>query len=239
MNHSIVRTLSVATAGIAMSLGLLTVLAAAPASASTPVFYYAGNAGYQVSSTTIPPATAKAEFLVPTVTCTKAKLNVTFGVLVENTSGGSSGPVVAEGCAKGKATYAAYIEINGTATMLDTSVSPNNLITVSASEASTATSATFTDVSSGYSKTLTGAGSISEYASVGSFPGTTKKVPTFSTFNFTNAEINGAAIGTYTGSTGLNEEVQTINGKVPPKGKVEIQPGALGTSSFPLSWVSN
>jgi len=158
---------------------------------------------------------------------------------MENTSGGSSAPVVLEGCAKGKATYSAYVEINGKGTLPDTSVSPDNLISVSASETPTATSATFTDVSSGYTKTLTGAGSVPEYASVGSYPGTTKKVPSFSTFNFTNAEINGAFIGTYSGSTGLDEEVQTLNGKVPPKGEVEIQPGTLGTSSFSLTWVSN
>ena len=161
MIRSIVRTFTSATAGIAISLGLLTVPAAVPASAaSTPVFYYPGNAGYQVSSTTTPPETAKAEFLVPTVTCTRATLNVTFGVLVENTSGGSSGPVILEGCAKGKATYSGYVEINGKGTLLDTSVSPNNLISVSASETPTATKATFTDVSSGYRKTMTGAGSV-------------------------------------------------------------------------------
>jgi hypothetical protein len=46
MNHSIVRTLSMATAGMAMLLGLLAVVAAAPASAaSTPVSYYPANAG--------------------------------------------------------------------------------------------------------------------------------------------------------------------------------------------------
>ncbi len=51
-----------------------------------------------------------------------------------------------------------------------------------------------------------------------------------------NAQVNGADIGTYPGNT--FELVETRNGTKPPWGHVEIQPGALGTSSFSLTWVS-
>ena len=65
-----------------------------------------------------------------------------------------------------------------------------------------------------------------------------KEIPKFSRFSFTNAQVSGANIGTYTVATGLYEAVQTTNGMAPPAGKIDIRPGALiGESSFSLTWV--
>jgi hypothetical protein len=143
-----------------------------------------------------------------------------------------------------KSVYTANIIVNGVNTVLSTTVNPNDLITVSASASGTLTSSTFTDNTTGFTQTLTGPGVITEWAQVGAVADQglpAPKAPTFATFSFTHAQVNGADIGTYKGATpptGLFEFVQTRNGTKPPRGHVEIQPGALGTSSFSLSWVS-
>jgi hypothetical protein len=239
MNSVTMRVRLLSAIGTGLALSVLVIAPAAPAFASVHVTYYPGNAGYQVYSTSVPPASTTAQFHVPSLTCTNVKESIGFGVLVENTTGGSSSPIVSETCKKGKAVYKGYIEVNGSGTTLKTKVNANDLVTVSADQSSGATSGTFTDDTTGFTRTITGTGSTPEYAFVGSVPGSTKKIPTFSTFTFTNVDINGAALGTYTSATGLSEAVQTTNGKRPPKGKIEIQPGTLGTSTFSLTWVSN
>jgi hypothetical protein len=209
---------------------------------SPPISYYPSNAGYAVFSTTTPPTSATAQLQVPTLSCTKTKAGVGFGALVENSDGTVIGdPVVVEQCVKRVAEYLAEIHVNGTVTQLSTTVRPNDLITLSSSQNPSQTSATFTDNTTGFTQTMTGTGATSEFGFVGSVTDkllAVKKVANFSTFSYTNAKINGADIGTYTPSTGLYEAVQTTKGKAPPKGKIEIQPGTLGASSFPLTWVS-
>lgn len=236
--HHLARTSAVAALGVAAGLSVQMLAPAAPAfAAGVPVTYYAGNAGYDVYSTSVPPANASVQFQVPTLSCAKGKQDIGFGILLENTSGGVSQPIVDEACAKGKPVYTAFILINSSGTTLSTTVHANDLISLSASQTAAGTSATFTDNTTGFSSTLTGPGSTPEYAFIGSVPGT-KKVPVFSTFTFTNARVNGASLGTYTGATGLSQAIQTKRGKTPPKGTVEIQSGTLGLSSFSLTWVS-
>ncbi len=235
--NRIARTSGVAAVGVAVGLSVQMLAPTTAFAAGVPVIYFAGNAGYQVYSTSVPPASASVQFQVPTLTCAKGKQGIGFGILLENTSGGVSQPIVYEACVKGNPVYTAFILINSSGTTLSTTVHANDLISLSASQTASGTSATFTDNSTGFSSTLTGPGSTPEYAFIGSVPGT-KKVPTFSTFTFTNARVNGASLGTYTAATGLSQVVQTKRGKTPPKGTVEIQPGTLGLSSFSLTWVS-
>jgi hypothetical protein len=207
---------------------------------SIPIDYYPGNAGYAVFSSTVPPASASSHLRVPTLTCTKAKAGAAFGTLVENANGSISGDAgIVEQCVKGVAEYFGSIDVNSTITQLDTTVSPNDSIILSASESPGRTSATFRDETTGFTQTITGSGATAEYGFIGSVPDVlTTKVAHFAKFSFTDAKINGAAIGSYTASEGLYEAIQTNNGEAPPGGKIEVEPGSLGTSSFPLKWVS-
>ncbi len=238
------RVLTMVSTAAGLAVGACLVMQPTSASAANlPVSYYPTNAGYAVYSTSTPPTTAIAQLRVPALTCSTENTGVGFGVVVENADGSSRGsPTVGEACNKGQAVYTANININNVNTVLSATVKPNDLLTLSASQTSTATSVTFTDNSTGFTKTLTGTGSTSAFGFVGSVPDEARpsltKVATFSTFSFTHVGVNGAAIGTYTAATGLYEAIQTTGGKTPPAGTVEIQPGPLGTSSFSLTWVS-
>lgn len=209
-----------------------------------PIAYYAGDAGYEVISTSVPPATASVEFNVPALSCTSSKSGVGFGLVVENASGSLRGsPTVGAACVKRKPVYTANINLNNTNTVLSTTIRAGDTISLSASQTPSLTSATFTDTTTGFSQTMTGTGATAQYGFIGSVPDqalTTpdKKVAKFAPFSFNDAEVNSAGIGSYTAATGLYEAVQTTKGHAPPKGKVEVEPGTLGTSSFPLDWVS-
>ena len=48
-------------------------------------------------------------------------------------------------------------------------------------------------------------------------------------------QIDGVDPGTYTAATGLYEFIRMTIRLVPPGGVVQIQPGTLGTASFPLA----
>jgi hypothetical protein len=116
-------------------------------------------------------------------------------------------------------------------------VSPNDLVTVSISVALSATSATFTDDTTGFTQTLTGPGGTADFAVLGSVSDainySSTKVPMFPTVSFANALINGAGIGNY---NGLQEVLQAkVHGR---RATVEIEPGNLNTSSFQVNWVS-
>jgi hypothetical protein len=207
--------------------------------ASVPVDYYPSNAGYGVYSSTVPPASASTHLKVPSLTCTKVKAGLAFGTLVENAKGTVYAAAdILEQCANGVADYSAAVNVDSKVTQFDTTVKPGDSIILSSSLSPSRASTTFTDSRTGFTRTLTGSGGTSAYGIIGSAPYATKEVPHFATFSFTDAKVNGAAIGSYTASKGLYELVQTNNGKAPPKGQVEVEPGPLGTSSFAFKWVS-
>jgi hypothetical protein len=134
--------------------------------------------------------------------------------------------------------YAAEIYVNNVDNVLNATVSPNDLITVAESVTLAATTASFTDNSTGFTQTLTGAGGIPQFALVGavSEPYTKNNVPKFPAVSITNAQVNGADIANY---EGLGEVVQTKEIKKRTLGPIQIQPGPLvGTSSFQVNWVS-
>jgi hypothetical protein len=236
------RVASLVAVGSALGLAAPLLASSTPAYATgIPVSYSAYHAGYRVDfNDGSGPITTSARFQVPALACTMGKTSDGFGVQATPASA-----TVGEACVSQrhhlgfKAVYTANILVNGVNTVLGTTVNPSDLVTVSASATGTLTSATFTDNTTGFTQTLTGPGTITEWAEVGAIADQrlpAPKAPTFATFSFTNAQVDGADIGTYPGNT--FELVQTRNGTKPPRGHVEIQPGALGTSSFSLSWVS-
>jgi hypothetical protein len=121
-------------------------------------------------------------------------------------------------------------------------VSPGDVIALSASTTSTAGSITFTDVTTGYSKSVTGPGLVADFAYVGSLAkfddaGALLGVPQFPSFPFTNAQVNGAGLDTYSAATGLEQFIRTTNGSPPPTGIIQIQPGSLAAASFSETWL--
>jgi hypothetical protein len=204
--------------------------------------YQPSDSGYSIYSSTIPPATASTNLTVPTVTgCTKADRQIAFGPLVENSSGDGADSFIEVGCKSGKATYAVGALAFSTLTIFATTVRPGDSISLSAAMNATSTTATVDDTTTGFNQTVSGAADTAAYGYVGSFPVYKSgpkplHVPDFGTVSFTSAEVNGAGIGTYTSATGLYEFIRTTNGKASPKGKVQVDPGTLGSTSFSMAF---
>jgi len=92
-----------------------------------------------------------------------------------------------------------------------------------------ATRVTFSDKSTAVTKSVTGKGDVAGYGSVTAAPvheplntGVLLGVPKFTTLTFTNVQVNGTNIGTYTAATGLYEFIRTTNGSAPPSGTVRF-----------------
>jgi hypothetical protein len=228
-----------------LSLGVVTGLVAmgGEAYASGTVYYQQYDSGYQVYSSTVPPATVAVTFKVPLVSdCTSTEREIGLGPLVEDASGDAVESWVQLGCDKGKAVYSAGYSILGTGAQFGIVVHPHDSITQTNSMNATQSSVTFTDNTTGASDTITGSADTAAYGYIGStsdFNGKGKLtgVPDFSTVSMTDAEINGAGIGTYTTSTGLAEWIRTTTGT--SSGTVQIQPGTLHPSSFKLTFRHN
>ena len=204
--------------------------------------YQRSDSGYSIYSATIPLATASTNLTIPTVTgCPKADRQIAFGPLVENSSGDGADSFIEVGCKSGKATYAVGALMYSTLTIFATTVRAGDSVSLSAAMNGTSTTATVDDTTTGFNQTVSGAGDTAAYGYIGSFPaykGGPKPlhVPDFGTISFTSAEVNGAGIGTYTSSTGLYEFIRTTNGKAPPKGKIQVDPGTPGSSSFSMAF---
>lgn len=206
-----------------------------------PVYYNVSNSSYNVFSSSTPPATVSVTFKVPAVTgCTKADRQVGFGPGVEDSSGAGADPFLVVGCKSGSAVYSANFYMFGTASPASVTVHPGNSVSLSASISATSTSITFDDTTTGKSQTENGAADTAAYGFAGSFAvnkgAKLLGVPHFATVTFKNVLVNGSGIGAYTSATGLYELIRTTNGAAPPSGAVQIQPGALGTSSFSLTF---
>ncbi len=238
--HALRRLILGLTLAVPAAAGSMLAIPGMAGAQSPPIVYYPGNAGYGVYSTTTPPTSVSTQLEVPKVKCTTTKAAVSFGALIETADGSVAGDsAVALACNDGKAKYSAGILINGAFTTLPTTVRPGDLVTSSANQNASQTSVTFTDATTGFTQTSTGPGATSAFAFVGTFPVSSyKKVAKFTRFSFSNVAVNGADIGTYDASTGLFEAIETHKGEAPPTGTIEVEPGALGTSSFPLNWVS-
>ena len=239
--HGLRRLILGLTLAVPAAAGSMLAIAGMAGAQSPPIVYYPGNAGYGVYSTTTPPTSVSTQLQVPKAKCTTSKAAVSFGALIETADGSVAGDAaVVVTCNGGKAKYSAGILINGAFTTLSTTVRPGDLVTSSANQNASQTSVTFTDSTTGFTQTSTGPGATSAFAFVGTFPVSSsyKKVAKFSRFSFSNVTVNAADIGTYDASSGLYEAIETHKGETPPTGKIEVEPGALAMSSFPLNWVS-
>ncbi len=220
-------------------------LSASPAAASgLPTYYSTTNSGYAVYSATTPPARVSAQFRVPTISgCTATDRQIALGVDTQDKGGAGGNPFLKFGCHASKAFYQGEFNWFGTLVLLSATIKPNDVISVSSSMSSAGTKATFADRTTGFTKTLSGKGLLAAYGSVDAGPiheppltGVLLGVPKFTTLTFTNVQVNGANLGTYTSASGLYEFIRTTNGSAPPSGTVQILPGAVGAASFSLVW---
>ncbi len=150
------------------------------------------------------------------------------------------------GCHASKTLYQGAFNVFGKLTVVTGSIKPNDLISLSGSMSATATKVTFTNKTTGVTKSVSGKGDVAAYGSViaGSvheppLTGVLLGVPKFTTLTFTSVQVNGANLGTYSSATGLYEFIRTTNGSAPPSGTVQILPGTVGAASFSLVWKHN
>jgi hypothetical protein len=234
------RFISLIAFGAALGVFLLPVAAPAPAYATTAsggAFTWLAGYGGQTTGVPSPPLSVSVTFRVPVPSCTEKSL-VGFGALDNGVAA-----TVRETCVRAKhghwvPVYAALIYANNADTVLNATVSPDDLITITESVTPAETAATFTDNSTGFTQTLAGAGGTPEFAELGSVsePYTKNNVPMFPTVTFTNAQVNGAALANY---KLFGEVVQTKRISKRTIGPIQIQPGPLvGASSFQVNWVS-
>lgn len=109
-----------------------------------------------------------------------------------------------------------------------------------------ATRVTFSDRSTAITKSVTGKGTLPHtdpsplvQCTEPPITGVLLGVPKFTTLTFTNVQVNGANIGTYTAAPGVYEFIRTTNGSAPPSGTVQILPLGVGAASFSHLWKHN
>jgi hypothetical protein len=159
-----------------------------------------GFAGYAVTPSNV--ISAEATIKIPSIKCAPSgDSGIGPGVYL---TGPNSGQDAAGGvlyCENGQVTYDAGIEINGTETTPFT-VKPGNTLVVSVSETTNKTSATVHDVTTGMSKSLSGAGNNKTQALVGDagvyfdgIEGPVAGVPTFTSYPVSSVSVGGHALG--------------------------------------------
>jgi hypothetical protein len=159
-----------------------------------------GFAGYAVTPASL--ISAKATIKVPSIKCAPSgDSGIGPGVYLTGPNSGQDAAGAALYCENGVVTYDAGIEINGHETLVFT-VAPGNTLVVSVSETTSKTSATVHDVTTGMSKTLSGAGNNKTQALVGDggvyfdgIEGPVSGVPTFTSYLVSSVSVGGRALG--------------------------------------------
>ena len=249
MNRFLARACAVAAAGVALSTVMVTAASASggggiPArpGAFGPAGLVAGSggltipraraasvnntrtfAGYGTAVTVGSATTVTATFTVPALSCIPPDLGILPAVcegVNRNLLLTAAG--VAVKCESDKAVYFPALVINGVGTPFRTSpFAAGDVINLSASVTTTATTVQVTDVTKNVTKTLTGAGARPHAAFIGDLPWFSNKgallgVPNFGKLKFTNCQIDGTALQS------LNpQQFQRVNAK----GKVQIATG--------------
>jgi len=182
-------------------------------------------AGYQAAVTAGSPNSSATSFTVPKLSCTTAARAITpsAGVSV-NSHKTFSTAFLFTGCVNGTAVYYPGLVINGTET--DYPGSPftaGDVVNLATGVTTSGTTVQITDVTTGVTKKLTGAGASSSAVFIGdngwaTSAGTLLGVPKFGTLTFTNCLINGNPLGVQ-----QPHEYQRMN----HAGIVQIAPGAL------------
>src|SRR5215470_17807669 len=182
-------------------------------------------AGYQAAVTAGSPNSSATSFTVPKLSCTTAARAITpsAGVSV-NSHKTFSTAFLFTGCVNGTAVYYPGLVINGTET--DYPGSPftaGDVVNLATGVTTSGTTVQITNVTTGVTKKLTGAGASSSAVFIGdngwaTSAGTLLGVPKFGTLTFTNCLINGNPLGVQ-----QSHEYQRMN----HAGIVQIAPGAL------------
>jgi hypothetical protein len=218
------------------------VAATPPASAaSLPILYSRVTAGYEVDAANLPPTNVTTQFRVPNVACTKATRRSGFGAFIQDSTGlvtGTTGVTV--GCVDGQPSFKAFATINGRVTRLKTTVLTGDLVTTTETQTSSTTTDTFSDGRTGFTRSVVGPGGSARFAFIGRLPSKYEYEPMFGTVSFTNVVVtgaNGENLGSYIAAEDVQEQIQTTGGRLPPAGTIQVQPSALGPSSFSLVWM--
>jgi hypothetical protein len=213
------------------------------------------DSGYSVSLSGQTSSTLSAQFTVPTVGChlagctpacpTAYRAVGPFSAIYD-TTGSASYPWLLIGCSGSKPIIRAYLTLRGVQYgPLNFSVKAGDIVTMSVSMSSQATTVTFTDGAFTRSKTGAGAAPASAFVSIGPVSNGSKLtgVPQFTRLTFTNILVDGTTFTDYT--TGRLKYIRTSNGTAPPSsggtGIVQILPSNLGISGgvsyFYEDWV--
>jgi len=166
-------------------------------------------AGYGFKGQTV--TKAAATFTVPAITCNSTERGVAAGVFLVGSSPVFTTGLAEAACNSGTAEYAAGIYIND-ALATSLTVSPNDKIAVTVRETSAGSKVTLKDVTSGVSRTSTGAGGTATkwfIADDSLLSGSVElAVPKFTSNAFTSASVDGTALGSFTPRT----EYERVNG---------------------------
>jgi len=245
MNRFLARACVAAAAGVALSTVAVTGASASggggatarPGATGGPAILRAGAAraeaasvknsrtfaGY-VAAVPIGSATAvTATFTVPTLSCAPPNLGIAPGVFESvNRNGLLTAAGVAVKCESGKRVYFPALEINNVGHSFRASpAAAGDVINLSASVTTTATTVQVTDVTKNVTQTLTGAGANTREAWIGDLAWLTNNgillgVPNFGKLKFLNCQIDGTALQSWN-----PQQWQRVNNK----GIVQIATG--------------
>ena len=156
-------------------------------------------AGYQASVAPGSATSSAAQFKVPRLSCTTANRGIVPGVgVVVNAFRSFSGAALIVECIRGRAVYAPVTAINGNQVSYATSVRAGNVIKVSVTVTTRATTVQVTDVTTRFTKRRTGPGARSSAAFVGDDSllsgATLLGVPHFGTLTYSSCLVDGRAL---------------------------------------------
>ena len=182
-------------------------------------------AGYQTAVRAGSATVATATFTVPTLTCTTADRAIAadVGVLVNNYKTASLAGVIT-GCANGTAVYYPSVVVNGTETDYTTTpIAAGDVITVTAKVSVNRTRVQVTDVTTGVTQKIIGAGARASAAFIGNdalftSSGALLHVPDFGKLTFKNCLVDGQALANW-----RPYAIQRVNSL----GKVQIATGGM------------
>jgi hypothetical protein len=189
-----------------MSTGVLLILSAAhPVAAATKMHANPTRypfAGYITSPTTI--TSAATTVIVPSFTCTKKLVAVTGDATVYNSSGpGFSSAMVHLGCFRKKELVRAYAQIDNIFSFPTVTMNPGDTVAPSATCGASGIAISIDDTTTGSVGTASSSTpEVCTQAEIGDDAASNGKVivplPAFGSLAFTNAMVNGAALGSIT-----------------------------------------
>jgi hypothetical protein len=205
MGVGVTRKSIVVLCALAVALGTLAAPAAA-ASRAAPFIHLFG--GYIANPAGVD--SVSGDVTVPAITCTTPKpqeLNAIVGLMGANTEAQAG---VDSECLHGSPLYSA----GGTAGLVTfhIPVSAGDTVAITAQQTSSGTTVTETDLNSSLSATAKAPGAVPTRAELGNFFNRrTVSIPTFGTEGFTDAMVDGSALGD---SNPTQENLRIKHGKV-------------------------